>query len=46
MVTGSAAFPGYKNIFDQLDKIWRVLGTPTEETWPNVSLYPNYKPGN
>ncbi|RWS07565.1 cyclin-dependent kinase 14-like protein [Dinothrombium tinctorium] len=43
MVTGSAAFPGVKDTHDQLDKIWRVLGTPTDETWEGVSFYPNYR---
>ena len=31
-------------MFDQLDKIFRVTGTPTEDTWPGVSRLPNYKP--
>ncbi|XP_076303949.1 cyclin-dependent kinase 14-like [Tachypleus tridentatus] len=45
MISGAAAFPGVKDTNDQLDKIWRVLGTPTEETWEGVSRYPNYKSG-
>ncbi len=28
----------------QLDKIFRVVGTPTEDFWPGVSSLPNYKP--
>ncbi|XP_023229424.1 cyclin-dependent kinase 14-like [Centruroides sculpturatus] len=44
MIYGSAAFPGLKDAVDQLDKIWKVLGTPTEETWEGVSRFPNYKP--
>ena len=28
----------------QLDKIFRIVGTPTEDTWPGVSSLPNYKP--
>ena len=28
----------------QLDKIFRVVGTPTDDTWPGVSSLPNYKP--
>lgn len=44
MIYGSATFPGLKDAFDQLDKIWRVLGTPSEETWEGVSRFPNYKP--
>jgi len=43
MITGVATFPGVKDSADQLDKIWRVLGTPTEETWEGVSRFPNYK---
>ncbi|XP_054722380.1 cyclin-dependent kinase 14-like [Uloborus diversus] len=44
MVIGKAAFQGMKDTMDQLDKIWRVLGTPTEETWDGVTEFPNYKP--
>ncbi|KAI1291905.1 Cyclin-dependent kinase 14 [Halotydeus destructor] len=43
MATGQAAFPGVKDATDQLDKIWRVLGTPTEETWEGVSMLPHYR---
>lgn len=46
MVTGCAAFPGVKDTIDQLDKIWKILGTPTDETWQGVTSYPNYRPGN
>lgn len=42
MVAGVATFPGMKDAVDQLDRIWRVLGTPTDETWEGVSSYPNY----
>ncbi|EDV26468.1 uncharacterized protein TRIADDRAFT_50028 [Trichoplax adhaerens] len=42
MVSGIATFPGVRNISDQLDKIWHKLGTPTEETWPGVTSYPEY----
>ncbi|XP_013408537.1 cyclin-dependent kinase 14-like [Lingula anatina] len=45
MISGVATFPGMKDAFDQLDKIWRILGTPTEETWEGVSRFPNYKKG-
>ncbi|XP_013780403.1 cyclin-dependent kinase 14-like, partial [Limulus polyphemus] len=45
MVTGAAAFPGVKDTNDQLDKIWRVSGTPTEETWEGFTRYSNYKQG-
>ena len=37
-------FLGVRDVFDQLDKIFRVTGTPTEDTWPGVSRLPNYKP--
>ena len=33
MVTAKPLFPG-KNNDDQLLKIFAVLGTPTEQTWP------------
>ena len=33
-----------EDIFEQMDKIFRVLGTPTEESWPGVSQLPNYSP--
>ena len=36
MLTNVALFAGDSEI-DQLFKIFRVLGTPTEETWPGVS---------
>ncbi|XP_074647716.1 cyclin-dependent kinase 14-like [Tubulanus polymorphus] len=42
MISGVATFPGMKDAIDQLDRIWRVLGMPTEETWEGVSQYPNY----
>ena len=44
MLNGYPCFPGVRDIFDQLDKIFRVVGTPTEETWPGVSRLPNYRP--
>eukprot|EP00127_Corallochytrium_limacisporum_P005042 Clim_evm38s197 gene=Clim_evmTU38s197 len=36
-------FPGDSEI-DQLFRIFRVLGTPTEETWPGVTELAEYKP--
>jgi len=42
MVSGTATFPGMKDAMDQLDRIWRLLGTPTEKTWGGVSNHPNY----
>jgi len=40
---GHALFPGDSEI-DQIFKIFRVLGTPNEETWPGVRALPDYKP--
>uniref|UniRef100_A0A7S2ZKD4 cyclin-dependent kinase n=4 Tax=Rhodosorus marinus TaxID=101924 RepID=A0A7S2ZKD4_9RHOD len=42
MVTRQPLFPGDSEI-DELYKIFRTLGTPTEETWPGVSELPDYK---
>lgn len=44
MVTGMPTFPGIRDTYDQLDKIFKLLGTPTEETWPGVTHFPGYKP--
>ena len=44
MLNGYPCFPGVRDIFDQLDKIFRVVGTPTEDVWPGVSRLPNYRP--
>ncbi|XP_032241451.2 cyclin-dependent kinase 14 isoform X2 [Nematostella vectensis] len=44
MLTGIALFPGLNGHIDQLNKIWQVLGTPTDETWPGVSKLPEYDP--
>ncbi|XP_042299998.1 cyclin-dependent kinase 15 isoform X2 [Sceloporus undulatus] len=44
MLQGQPLFPGVCNIFEQLRKIWMVLGVPTEETWPGVSTLQHYKP--
>jgi serine/threonine protein kinase len=43
LLTKRALFPGDSEI-DQLFRIFRTLGTPTEETWPGVSQLPDYKP--
>jgi len=43
MVTCSPLFPGDSEI-DQLFKIFRCLGTPTEELWPGVSNFKDFKP--
>ncbi|XP_066093562.1 cyclin-dependent kinase 3 isoform X2 [Saccopteryx bilineata] len=42
MVTCKALFPGDSEI-DQLFRIFRTLGTPSEATWPGVTQLPNYK---
>ncbi|XP_059558779.1 cyclin-dependent kinase 15 isoform X1 [Myotis daubentonii] len=44
MFQGQPLFPGVTSIFEQLEKIWEVLGVPTEDTWPGVSKLPNYNP--
>uniref|UniRef100_A0A8D3CY99 Cyclin-dependent kinase 14 n=1 Tax=Scophthalmus maximus TaxID=52904 RepID=A0A8D3CY99_SCOMX len=44
MIQGVAAFPGMKDIQDQLERIFLVLGTPSEDTWPSVSSLPHFKP--
>ncbi|KAF6204870.1 hypothetical protein GE061_019034 [Apolygus lucorum] len=43
MATKKPLFQGDSEI-DQLFRIFRVLRTPTEETWPGVSDLPDYKP--
>ncbi|XP_033097681.1 cyclin-dependent-like kinase 5 [Anneissia japonica] len=40
---GRPLFPG-NDVEDQLKRIFKLLGTPTEETWPGVSKHPDYKP--
>lgn len=44
MVTGLPTFPGVRDTQDQLIKIFKILGTPTEKTWPGVTRLPSYKP--
>ncbi|XP_065174346.1 cyclin-dependent kinase 2-like [Sycon ciliatum] len=43
LVLGRALFPGDSEI-DQLFRVFRTLGTPTDEVWPGVSEMPDYKP--
>ncbi|RMD42741.1 hypothetical protein DV735_g2363, partial [Chaetothyriales sp. CBS 134920] len=43
MYTGRPLFPGTTNE-DQLQKIFRLMGTPSERTWPGISKLPDYKP--
>ncbi|CAJ0943255.1 unnamed protein product, partial [Mesorhabditis belari] len=40
---GRPLFPG-ADIDDQLKRIFKLLGTPTEETWPGITQLPEYKP--
>ncbi|KAL9958512.1 hypothetical protein ACROYT_G035538 [Oculina patagonica] len=42
MITGIALFPGMRDYIDQLNKIWQISGTATEETWPGVTKLPEY----
>lgn len=42
MVTGVALFPGMRDSVDQLNKIWQISGTATEDTWPGVTRLPEY----
>ncbi|KAK6346512.1 Cyclin-dependent kinase catalytic subunit [Orbilia brochopaga] len=42
MVTRRPLFPGDSEI-DEIFKIFRILGTPYEETWPGVTALPDYK---
>ncbi|XP_068612447.1 cyclin-dependent kinase 15 [Brachionichthys hirsutus] len=44
MLQGAPAFPGHSDEFEQLQKIWTVLGVPSEDSWPGVSQLTNYKP--
>ena len=42
MITGQPLVPGDSEI-DQLFKIFRLLGTPSESVWPGVSQLPDWK---
>lgn len=39
---GRPLFPG-SDVDDQLKRIFRMLGTPTEETWRDLTTLPDYK---
>lgn len=39
---GKPLFAG-SSITDQLDLMFRVLGTPTEQSWPGLAGLPEYK---
>ena len=43
MYTGRPLFPGTTNE-DQLQKIFRLMGTPSERSWPGISQFSEYKP--
>lgn len=43
MYTGRPLFPGTTNE-DQIVRIFRIMGTPTERTWPGITQLPEYKP--
>lgn len=43
MYTGRPLFPGTTNE-DQIVRIFRIMGTPTERTWPGITQFPEYKP--
>lgn len=40
---GRPLFPG-SDVDDQLKRIFKLLGTPTEESWPGLMQLPDYKP--
>ncbi|KAK0722476.1 kinase-like domain-containing protein [Lasiosphaeria miniovina] len=44
MFTGRPLFPGTTNE-DQIIRIFRIMGTPTERTWPGLTQFPEYKAG-
>jgi serine/threonine protein kinase len=43
LVNRHPLFPGDSEI-DEIFRIFRILGTPTEETWPGVQKLPDFKP--
>uniref|UniRef100_A0A452TTQ2 cyclin-dependent kinase n=1 Tax=Ursus maritimus TaxID=29073 RepID=A0A452TTQ2_URSMA len=45
MATGRPLFPGY-TVEEQLHFIFRILGTPTEETWPGILSNEEFKTYN
>nr|CAG4649428.1 EOG090X081V [Scapholeberis mucronata] len=40
---GRPLFPG-SDVDDQLKRIFKLLGTPSEESWPGLTQLPEYKP--
>eukprot|EP00158_Paraphelidium_tribonemae_P001978 Partr_v1_DN25010_c0_g1_i1_m51028 putative Cyclin-Dependent Kinase len=43
MASSSALFPGDSEI-DEIFRIFRTLGTPNAESWPDVHMLPDFKP--
>ena len=43
MARGRPLFQGDSEI-DQLFQIFRILKTPTDQDWPGVTQFPDYKP--
>merc|ERR1719214_273143 len=43
MVNGRPLFPGNTDT-DQLQKIFKILGTPNEAMWPTIAELPDWKP--
>ncbi|KAI9657846.1 MAG: Cyclin-dependent kinase catalytic subunit [Alyxoria varia] len=43
MCTRKPLFPGDSEI-DEIFKIFRILGTPSEADWPGVTSFPDFKP--
>ncbi|OAL52610.1 cell division control protein 2 [Pyrenochaeta sp. DS3sAY3a] len=43
MCTRKPLFPGDSEI-DEIFKIFRILGTPSEQDWPGVTSFPDFKP--
>lgn len=42
MVTGKPLFPGSSTL-DELLRIFKALGTPSEESWPGIVELPEYR---
>ncbi|KAJ2965583.1 hypothetical protein NQ176_g10545 [Zarea fungicola] len=42
MCTKKPLFPGDSEI-DEIFKIFRILGTPSDDVWPGVASYPDFK---
>jgi len=40
---GRPLFPG-SDVDDQIKRVFKLLGTPSEDTWPGMTSLPDYKP--